>query len=104
MPLIQPALKNRRADKRLADDAFHAYIEWLEESRAVWHAYDRWAGAVHADAALAFGAYRAALEREEHASGVYATLVMQLPSGTPLHPGARTAAPPPSEGLRPWRR
>jgi hypothetical protein len=68
---------NRRADKRLVDEAFHAYVEWLYESEAVWDAYDRWAGAADADAGLAFVAYRAALEREEHASDVYATLMRQ---------------------------
>lgn len=104
MPLNQQAMMNRQADKRLADEAFDAYVEWLDESDAVWDAYNRWAGAAQPDAALAFCAYRAALEREEHASDVYATLVMQLPSGTPIHPGAGTAAPPASEGLRPWRR
>ena len=71
---------NRRTDKRLAAEAFHAYVEWLDESEAVWDAYDRWVGAAHADAALAFGAYRAALEREEHASHVYAALMTQIPS------------------------
>ena len=75
---------NRRTDKRLADEAFHAYVEWLDESEAVWDAYDRWAGAAHADAALAFGAYRAALEREEHACDVYAALVRQIPSGAQI--------------------
>ena len=75
---------NRRADKRLIDEAFHAYVEWLDESDAVWDAYDRWAGAAHADAALAFGAYRAALEREEHASHVYAALMTQIPSGAQI--------------------
>jgi hypothetical protein len=75
---------NRRADKRLVDEAFHAYVEWLDESEAVWDAYDRWAGAAHADAGLAFGAYRAALEREEHASDVYATLMRQTPRGAQI--------------------
>jgi hypothetical protein len=75
---------NRRADKRLAHEAFHAYVEWLDESKAVWDAYDRWAGAAHADAGLAFGAYRAALEREEHASDVYAALMTQIPSGAQI--------------------
>jgi hypothetical protein len=75
---------NRRADKRLIDEAFHAYVEWLDESEAVWDAYDSWAGAVHADAGLAFGAYRAALDREEHASDVYAALMTQIPSGAQI--------------------
>jgi hypothetical protein len=75
---------NRRADKRLIDEAFHAYVEWLDESDAVWDAYDRWAGAAHADAALAFGAYRAALDREEHASDVYAALMTRIPSNAQI--------------------
>ena len=75
---------NRRTDKRLADEAFRAYVEWLDESEAVWDAYDRWAGAAHADAGLAFGVYRAALEREEHASAIYAALMTQIPSGAQI--------------------
>ena len=75
---------NHRADKRLIDEAFHAYVEWLDESEAVWDAYDRWASAAHTDAALAFGAYRAALDREEHASDVYAVLMTQIPTGAQI--------------------
>jgi hypothetical protein len=75
---------NRRADKRLIDEAFHAYVEWLDESEAVRDAYDRWAGAAHDDAGLAFGAYRAALDREEHACDVYAALMTQIPTGTQI--------------------
>jgi hypothetical protein len=95
---------SRRADKRLADEAFHVYVEWLDESEAVWDTYDRWAGADHADAGLAFAAYRAALEREEQASDVYAALMTHLPSGAqiaaePVRPH-RSA----SKGPDPWRR
>ena len=51
-PNPNQALMNRRTDKRLIDEAFHAYVEWLDESDAVWDAYDRWVGAAHSDAAL----------------------------------------------------
>ena len=83
-PEPNQASMTRRDDKRLADEAFHAYVEWLDESDAVWHAYDRWAGAAQADAGLAFDAYRAALEREEHASGVYGALMSQTPSNAQI--------------------
>jgi hypothetical protein len=94
---------NRRADKGLADEAFHAYLEWLDESEAVWDAYDRWASAARADAGLAFGAYRAALEREEHASDVYATLMTQLPSGAQIAAELVRPRQPASKVPDPWR-
>ena len=99
----QQALMNRRADKRLADEAFHAYAEWRDESEAVWDAYDRWASAAHADAALAFGAYRAALEREEHASDVYAALMTRSPSGAQIAAELVRAHQSASKVPDPWR-
>jgi len=104
MSLNEQAMMNRRGDKRLADEAFHAYLEWLEESEAVWDAYDRWAGAAHADAALAFCAYRAALEREEHASDVYAALMTQIPSGAQIAAELVRPRQPASKVPDPWRR
>jgi hypothetical protein len=104
MPLNEQALMNRRADKRLADEAFHAYVEWLDESAAVWDAYDRWAGAAQADAVLAFYAYRAALEREEHASDVYAALMTQIPSGAQIAAELVPPRQPLSKLSDPWRR
>ena len=103
MPLNTPPLMNRRSDKRLADEAFHAYVGWLEECEAVWDAYDRWARAARTDAVLAFCAYRAALEREEHASDVYAALIAQIPSGT--QSAAELVRPPQSASKvpDPWR-
>ena len=104
MPLNERTLMNRRADKRLADEALHAYVEWLEESAAVWDAYDRWAGAAHADLALAFCAYRAALEREEHASDVYEALMAQMPSGAQIAAELVRPRQPASKVPDPWRR
>ena len=43
-----------------------------------------WTSAPTADAAAAFGVYRAALDREERAAEVYGRLVMQLAGGTSL--------------------
>lgn len=64
--------------RRMVDDAMDAYVEWREECARVWDAYQRWLGAVRADAALAFPAYVAALDREELASEVYAGLISRL--------------------------
>ena len=50
------------------DKAMDAYVEWREESAQVESAYRRWASAEPSDAALAFAAYVAALDREDRAS------------------------------------
>jgi hypothetical protein len=62
----------------MIDEAMDAYVEWREECARVWDAYHRWLSAVRADAALAFPAYLAALDREERASEVYAGLISRL--------------------------
>jgi hypothetical protein len=66
--------------KRMVDEAMDAYIEWREECIRVWDAYYHWLSAVRADAALAFPAYVAALDREQRASEVYAGLINRLES------------------------
>jgi hypothetical protein len=50
------------------DKAMDAYVEWREESAQVESAYRRWTSAAPSDAALAFAAYVAALDREDRAS------------------------------------
>ena len=45
--------------------------DWRQKSAAVEEAYGRWSCAPEADRALAFAAYKAALDREECASVVY---------------------------------
>lgn len=69
---------DKSATRPLIDDAFDAYLEWREESAEVWHAYKRWTGAPAREARRKFWAYRAALEREEHAARVYGRLVSRL--------------------------
>jgi hypothetical protein len=50
-----------------------AYVDWVEECINVQEAYERWSIATGGeDAAFGFAAYRAALDREEHASRVVA--------------------------------
>jgi hypothetical protein len=69
---------NTPNEKRLVDEAIDAYVDWREACLGVSDAYQRWAQACSADARLAFGGYRAALDREERASRVYASLVTQI--------------------------
>jgi hypothetical protein len=50
-----------------------AYVDWVEECINVQEAYESWRNAVTGDdAAVGFAVYRAALDREEHASKVVA--------------------------------
>ena len=65
----------QQVDKQLVDAATDAYVDWREECAGVWDAYERWAHALDIDAAGAFAAYRAALDREESASLAYADLL-----------------------------
>ena len=73
-----PRTRDNSTERPLIDDAFDAYLEWREESAEVWHAYKRWNGAPAREARRKFWAYRAALEREEHAARVYGPLVSRL--------------------------
>jgi hypothetical protein len=70
--------KTALEQQRTLDNAVHAYVDWRDECTAVWYAYRRWTKASTADAALAFGAYTAALDREETAAKVYAELMRRV--------------------------
>ena len=72
---------NEQVDKQLVDEAMDAYVDWREECAGVWDAYERWARAPRIDAAGAFSAYRAALDREECASHAYADLLARITAG-----------------------
>jgi hypothetical protein len=61
--------------QQLVDEAVLAYAEWRQESATVWAAYGRWASAAVEDASGAHAAYRAALDREEAAAQLYASLI-----------------------------
>ena len=65
----------RQSHEQLLDEAADAYVDWREESAEVWDAYERWRRAPAAEAPFAFSAYRAAVDREERASHVYAQLM-----------------------------
>src|SRR3954462_7294702 len=90
-----PAM-NTPNEKRLVDDAIDAYVDWHEACVAVSDAYQRWAQACFADLRLAFGGYRAALDREERASRVYASLITQIATDRLPLPGPDPPAPPPA--------
>jgi hypothetical protein len=66
-----PPLHHRQA----VDDVLEAYLEWREESTAVWDAYRRWTSATAEHKVPAHAAYQAALDREEAAANVYAMIV-----------------------------
>jgi hypothetical protein len=83
----------------MVDDTIEAYVDWREECAHVSEAYRRWLSAVGADAALAFRAYGAALEREERAAEVYADLIGRVgrvvaaaPQSVTGHPAAASGA------------
>lgn len=59
----------------VVDAVVLAYVEWREESAAVWEAYDRWASAPTEDQLTASAAYGAALDREEAAAEAYEELI-----------------------------
>jgi hypothetical protein len=69
---------NAEVNSQLVDEAIVAYVDWQEERAHVWDAYARWECAEHGDASMAFSAYRAALDREEMASRVYAARVSHI--------------------------
>ena len=84
-----PRTRNGWTERLLIDDAFDAYLEWRDESAEVSRAYKRWNGAPAREARRKFWAYRAALEREEHAARVYGGLVSRLEASTRDRPGTR---------------
>jgi hypothetical protein len=58
-------------------DALLAYLDWRTQCAAVASAYRRWVLTSASDARLAHAAYQAALDREEAAARMYASLAGQ---------------------------
>jgi hypothetical protein len=54
-----------------ADAFVEGYVCWREASEVVRTAYDCWRGGRRRDRGLAFAAYRAALDQEEHAARMF---------------------------------
>jgi hypothetical protein len=76
MTSMQITKKSQR--QRLVHAAMDAYLDWRDECAAVSDAYRRWADAREAEAEPAWHAYEAALDREEHASVLYAHLIQHV--------------------------
>lgn len=68
----------RSRKRRMVDRAVLAYVEWRAHCTAVADAYRCWMNVGSADAALAYTAYEAALDREEAAARIYARLVRRV--------------------------
>jgi hypothetical protein len=62
------------------DRLMDMYVAWREECAALWEAHERWKAVPPAERPIAFASYRAALDREEWASRVYADLVGRITS------------------------
>ena len=62
----------------LVDALMDEYVSWREESDAVSKSYSAWSRATRDERWLAYAAYVAALDREEHAAFAYRCLVEQV--------------------------
>jgi hypothetical protein len=58
--------------RRAVDELLEHYVSWREECITVEHSYEGWTAADRGEGALAYAAYLAALDREEHAARSYA--------------------------------
>jgi hypothetical protein len=62
-------------DKRLADEAIDAYVDWREACIGVTDAYLVWSRQPGTNAAVTFDGYTAALDHEERTAGRYARVL-----------------------------
>jgi hypothetical protein len=81
MPAGRPSRTNRGPNRPgpgtqirpdVIDVLMEMYLEWREECVGLRTAYERWLSVPVEERDLAFAVYRAALDREEQASAVYA--------------------------------
>jgi hypothetical protein len=70
--------RQSRQRRRAFDAAFDAYLDWRMRCDAVQRAYTQWSRSRADAAALAFGAYERALEREESAAKIYAAAMARV--------------------------
>ena len=68
----------RRTETRLVDRMISAYVDWREASRLVHDTYRSWASATGPRASVGFWRYTSALDAEESAAEVYASLVRRV--------------------------
>lgn len=92
-----------RSRSQLIDELMDRYVEWREQCAALSDAYAQWSRGSRSERRLAFEAYKAALDLEEHASQVYADRVRRFertrasrqrraPSAAELHRREQPAA------------
>jgi hypothetical protein len=68
----------KSTEARLVDAVIGAYVDWREACRLVHDAYRSWTSATGPGTGAAFWRYTAALDTEEWAAGVYASLVRRV--------------------------
>jgi hypothetical protein len=76
--VLGPQLFTHGGRDALVDRLLDAYVSWHEECSDVAASYTRWNQATPDEHVLAFGAYVAALDREERAAAVYRHLIDRL--------------------------
>jgi hypothetical protein len=64
--------------RRAVDGLLESYVSWREECQAVRLAYERWIASDRGERGLAYAAYLAVLDREEHAARTYARHVERV--------------------------
>jgi hypothetical protein len=69
---------SQAALRPLVDELMDLYVSWREESSAVATSYENWSASARRDNRLAFSAYIAALDREEHAAATYRSQVERI--------------------------
>ena len=93
--------RSRRSKRRdTVDLAVNAYVAWRHECLAVRDAYLTWKRAQAADEPQAFGAYKAALDREETAATAYAELTSGVGHLAELGLARQLAYPAPTSGAQ----
>jgi hypothetical protein len=64
--------------RRSIDVLLEAYVSWREECHAVRQTYRSWTDCDRCRRGLAYAAYLAALDREEHAARAYARQIERV--------------------------
>ena len=86
--VIVPRLSIQGRRSVLVDRLMDEYVSWREECSNVAVSYARWNQGNRDERSLAFGAYVAALDREERAAAVYCQLIDRLAEHTAANAGA----------------
>jgi hypothetical protein len=72
-------LFDRARRNRYVDDLMEDYVSWREACEDVALTYECWRDATREGEAVAFGAYREALAREEEAARIYENTIARFP-------------------------